>query len=96
MQIETIITQVLGAAGVAVMGLFTFLVKSYFARGDERHGELKSAFDKLDGKLEALQKDVRDNTLAMAVKSQELRAIWRYVDAAPRRASDIQNGKDDE
>lgn len=75
-----------------MLGL-VFLVRHFFAGITSKIDSIQDAFNKLDGRLETLQKDVRENTTQNAVTKQEMRAIWRYVDNAPMRASDMNGGE---
>lgn len=78
----------LEGAVVTFLGLFTFLVRSFFSRIHGDLKELNGSIDKLGGRLESLQKDVRDNTIESAVTRKEMEAIWRVVDGSYKRASD--------
>ena len=85
----------LAGAVVAALGLFTYLVKSFFARIHADLKDLRGAVDKLAGKFDAIQGDGRSTTTALAVTQQELKAVWKFLDAAHRRASDHVNGEDE-
>lgn len=83
----------LDGAVVSVLGVFTFLVRSFFSRISSDLKELQSLVDKLGGRLDAIQNDIHRNTVETAVMKQELRAVWRFVDAEPR-ASDVNGGSE--
>lgn len=72
----------------AVSGVLLFLVKSFVGRIGEDLAELKATIQKFDGRFEAIQKDVRDNTIESAVTRQETSALWRAIDGSFNRASD--------
>lgn len=70
-----------------VMGLFTYLLRSYFAsiKSDLKVTEEKVA--KLEGKLDILREDIKSGQIATTVAQGELKAIWRYIDK-PGRSTD--------
>lgn len=80
--------------GIGLMGLFAFLARSFVSRIHDDFKDLKSSVDKLCGKLDAIQDDYRELSTRVAVTRQEVRALWRTVDA-PQRVSDTGNGTDE-
>jgi hypothetical protein len=58
----------------------------FFARG--YFGNIKEKLDKLAGSMEIMRKDLHDTREEMIIARSELKALWRTVDNAPKRASD--------
>lgn len=50
---------------------------------------------KLEGKLDALQKDIQANTTATVLANAEVKALWRTVEGGNSRTSDTVNGGSD-
>lgn len=92
--LESFLDHSIEALTVAAMGLFTFLVRSFFSRIHDDLKALKSSIDKFDGRLTHMQEEARDLQVNLAVAKQELRAVWRHIDNAHQRASDY-NGEDE-
>ena len=70
------------------VALFSYLVKSYFKKIHETLDCLRQSLSKLEGNLDILNKEIRQNTVEGAGLRSEVRAIWRFVDNAHKRASD--------
>lgn len=72
-------------------GVMAFLVHHYFI--SIRRGILDVHKDvaKLEGRLDALQSDVRSHSVELTRAITELKAVWRWIDA-PKRATDNING----
>lgn len=85
----------LAGAVVAALGLFSYLVKSFFARIQTDLKALKESVDKLSGRFDAIQSEGRTTVTALAVTQQEIKAVWKFIDAAHKRASDHANGGDE-
>lgn len=81
-------TEILQASCVAILALVSYLARSYAARIHDDLKSLRSAIDKLDGRLTGLQAEIHRNTIELAVGRQEVKALWRAVDGAYERASD--------
>lgn len=80
--------QLIPALATALAGVFAFLVRHYFASFRKDISGVQKDFAKIEGHLTALQHEIRSNTIELAKTTSELRAIWRFVDNAPKRASD--------
>lgn len=70
------------------VALFSYLVKSYFKKISETLDCMRQSISKLEGNLEILNKDIRENTIESATLRSEVKAVWRFVDAQ-KRASDV-------
>lgn len=77
---------------ISCLGLFTFLVRSYFTRIHTDLKDLRGSVDKLSGRFDSLKEDARVTTTALAVTRQEVSAVWRALDGAHKRASDLNGG----
>lgn len=79
-------------AGIVTLGFtgLSFLIAFFFRqmRRDALRGA--RAVAELKGYLTSLQAEIRSNTIELTKAATEIRAIWRYIDNAPRRASDVQ------
>ncbi len=78
-------------AELCMLGL-VFLIRHFFKSIADDVKGVRAAVDKLDGRFSTIQKDVRDNTTETAVTRQEVKALWRFIDHANERASDV-NGR---
>lgn len=78
----------LSTLAVAGVGLFTFLVKSFFGRIHDDLKTLRSSVDKLDGRFDLLQGEGRQTVTELAVVRQELKAVWRFVDRMNEEADE--------
>lgn len=79
---DTNITQVIASgATLGAIGLLYHFVRSYFSG-------LKESVDKLAGAVEVMRKDLHASREEMIIARSELKALWRTVDNAPKRASD--------
>ena len=76
---------ILEAVGAIGLTAFAFFARSYFAA-------LAKDLARLEGSLETLRADIRQNTVELAGMTSELRAIWRFVDGAHERATDVNGG----
>ena len=83
------IPHIAGTVVACVMGLFAYLTRSYFARIHDDIKEVQAAVDRLSGRLDAVSSDVRANTSETAVARVEFKALWRVIDNAYERASDV-------
>ena len=72
----------------AVFGIFGYLSHSYFERIKADIAEIKIERAKVDGKLELLREDIRENTRALDAMIAETKALWRFIDNSHKRASD--------
>jgi len=79
---QDLILEAVGAIGLTA---FAFFARGYFAAFAER-------FARLEGQLEALQMDIRQNTKEQAGMNSEMKAMWRFIDGAHERATDINGG----
>lgn len=79
-------------ATVAV-GIFGYLVRHYLKSITDAVAALRLEFAKRDGRLDALQKEIHTNTIQLAGLTSELRALWRIIDGAHLRASDVLGGE---
>lgn len=81
-------------SGVFALGFaaFAFLAKSLVNRLERDLASVAKEVARLDGKLEALSRDIRENTVQSAKLGSEVSAVWRFIDNAPKRASDHNNG----
>ena len=77
-----LILEAVGAIGLTV---FAFFARSYFAA-------LAKDLARLEGNLAALQNDIRENTKELAGMTSELKAVWRFIDGAHERATDVNGG----
>lgn len=88
---EKITEYLISGAFTLVIGAFAFLAKGLVSRIEKDLAKLGKEVAKLDGKLDALQRDIRENTVQSAKLGSEVSAVWRFIDA-PKRASDNNNG----
>lgn len=88
MLIESLLSHTIEALVVGAVGLFTFLVRSFFSKIHDDLKDLRGAVDKLSGRFDSLREDTRVTTTAVAVTRQEVAAIWRTIDGAYKRTSD--------
>ena len=86
------IDQIIPAVATALAGVFAFLVRHYFASFRKDINNVQKDFAKIEGHLSALQAEIRSNTVELARTTSELKAIWRFVDNVPHRASDTNGG----
>ena len=70
------------------VAVFSYLVKSYFKKIHDELAGLRLCIGKLDGRLDALSGEIRANTVEGATTRAELKAVWRFIDGAHKRASD--------
>lgn len=77
------------ALAAGFVGLLGFLLRSFFSRPHEDLTNLKSEIDKLEGRITLLTDAMHGEMTDTAVVKQELRAVWRHIDGAHARASDI-------
>lgn len=73
-------SQIIPALVAGSIALFTYLVKSYFQKIHDSNIEVKQEISKLEGKLELLSKDIKDNTIESVTLRGEVKALWRFVD----------------
>lgn len=83
---------ILPGVATLVVSCVGYLVKYYFGQIAKNQKELTASINTLSGRLEGLHKDLRDNTVQMAITSTEVKAIWRFIDGAHERATDL-NGR---
>jgi hypothetical protein len=86
------------AAGIAVIGYFlhyhfSSIKKSIRGIKDTQLRQIEN-IAKLEGKIEILNKSLDVNSIALRDMTRDVRALWRGVDGAHQRASDLkaQNG----
>lgn len=84
-----------GSIAALATGAIAFFAKAYFTRLHSDIREIKNtlhergaAGSKLEGSVEILRREVRDNTEAMVGVRSEVNAIWRFLDGAHKRTSD--------
>ncbi len=94
MLIESLVDHSVEALVVGFLGLFSFFVKSFFSRIHADLTVLRGSVDKLSGRFDGLRDEARNSTTAIAVTQQELKAVWKFIDAAHRRPSDHTNGSE--
>jgi hypothetical protein len=70
------------------LALFSYLVKSYFKKFDTTFENLKKDIFKLEGSLESLSRDIRNNTIESAGLRSEVNALWRFLDNSYKRTTD--------
>lgn len=83
-----ILGQLVPALVTGSVALFAYLVKSYFQKIHDSNIEVKKEIAKLEGKLDLLSKDIRENTIESVAMRSEVKALWRFVDNANQRATD--------
>lgn len=71
------------------VGLLGFLLRSFFSRPAEDAKALKSQIDKLDGRIAVLAEALHRETVEQASLKESVRAVWRVIDNAHTRASDV-------
>jgi uncharacterized protein Yka (UPF0111/DUF47 family) len=81
-------TNIMSAVVTASLALFSYLVKSYFKKIHDTMACLRQEIGKLEGSVDTLSKDIRQNTVEGAVLRSEVKALWRFIDNANQRASD--------
>lgn len=72
----------------AFIGVVTFMIRGYAAGVHKAIADVRLELGRTQGELKALHEDIRENTIAVTRATTELKAVWRYIDNAPRRASD--------
>jgi hypothetical protein len=82
------ITLIAGVLGPAFLALIGFMAKSMLSGIRKDIKSVVKEVDKLDGRLTAMQADLRANTANLIQASAELKAVWRFVDRSHQRASD--------
>jgi ABC-type antimicrobial peptide transport system permease subunit len=70
------------------VAVFSYLVKSYFKKIHDELAGLRLCIGKLDGRLDALSSEIRANTVEGAQVRTEIKAVWRFIDGAHKRATD--------
>lgn len=85
--------QLASAVLTLMVGGIAYLVKHYLASFKKDLSHLSLAIAKLEGKVDSLSNDVRENTVEMAVSRKEFEAVWRAIDGAYGRASDSNKGQ---
>lgn len=80
--------QLAPVVATSAMAVFGYLLNSYFSRIHKEIEELKSAIAKSEGRFEALQIELRNNTIEMVKLRSEVAALWRFIDNTYKRASD--------
>ena len=83
------VEQLIPVVSAGVLALISYLVKSYFANLARQIDELKNSLQKRDGRIEQLAHEIRKNTEEQIKLRTEMHAIWRYIDNAPKRATDL-------
>lgn len=84
------------AAAPVVLAGIGFFIRSYFkhieAAIHDHARESAAALGELKGQLTTMQTDLRSNTIEVTKAATNITALWRYVDGAGKRASDLANG----
>jgi ABC-type antimicrobial peptide transport system permease subunit len=70
------------------VAVFSYLVKSYFKKIHDEIAGLRLCLGRLDGRLDALSSEIRANTVEGAQVRTEIKAVWRFIDGAHKRATD--------
>ena len=73
-----------------MLGLFTYLIRSYFSN---IRNDIKNVAEKvsaIDGKLDLISNEVTKRVIDATRTDSEVKAIWRYIDP-PKRGSDAGN-----
>jgi hypothetical protein len=83
-----LMSQLVPALVTGSVALFAYLVKSYFQKIHDSNVEVKQEIAKLEGKLDLLMKDIRDNTIESVTMRSEVKALWRFVDNSNKRPTD--------
>lgn len=89
MLLESLLNHSIEALMVGAVGLLAFLVRSFFSRIHTDLRDLRASVDKFSGGLDSLKEDVHRTSTALAVTRQEVSAVWRTLDSAHKRASDM-------
>lgn len=84
----SLISMIVSAGVSGFAALFMYLVRSYFKRIASIMRSLGGEIQKLEGKLEVLTAEVRQNTKETHGLGIELRGVWRFIDNANKRATD--------
>jgi septal ring factor EnvC (AmiA/AmiB activator) len=85
-------SEILTWLAIAVLSSVAYFIRHYFDSLKKDIASVERGIASIHGQITSLQNDIRANTTAMAVTTTEMKAIWRYIDNAPKRASD--NGAD--
>ena len=80
--------QIIPAMATGLVALFTYLVRSYFQKIHDSNLEVRQEIGKLEGKLDLLMKEIKDNTIESVVMRSEIKALWRFVDNSNNRPTD--------
>lgn len=72
---------IIGLVGTSLFGLFTFLVKSYFSKINE-------SIAKLEGGLDPLRTDLKENTIELIKIQSDLKLVWKYIENSPIKKID--------
>lgn len=86
---------IIASFATTILGALTFLIRHYFASIRKEIADGQKDVAKIAGHIEALASDIRANTIQLSVTSTEVKALWKYVDNVPRRASDTNGGRRD-
>ncbi len=70
-----------------LIGVIGFLIRSYFASINKDIHQLGVNIAKLETKLDPIHSDLKSSTIELIKVQQELKAVWKYIDA-PKRASE--------
>lgn len=71
----------------AILAVIGFLIRSYFASMNKDIQRLGENIAKLEAKLDPVHNDLKSSTIELIKVQQELKAVWKYIDA-PKRASE--------
>lgn len=71
----------------AILAVIGFLIRSYFASMNKDIQRLGENITKLEAKLDPVHNDLKSSTIELIKVQQELKAVWKYIDA-PKRASE--------
>lgn len=70
-----------------ILAVIGFLIRSYFASMNKDIQRLSENIAKLEAKLDPIHADLKSSTVELIKVQQELKAVWKFIDA-PKRASE--------
>lgn len=73
----------------ALFGAIGFLIRSYLHGLDRRIEQLQAMTHNRNGQFDTLLRELRQNNQELVKVRYELQAVWRFIDNAPKRATDI-------
>ncbi len=72
----------------ALIGVIGFLIRSYLVNIDRRIDTVIAMTNRRDGRLDTLIQKLDKNTEEITKLRYEIKAVWRFIDKVPKRASD--------